>query len=185
VNVEASPASSAEATLLVRRARVDDAPEIANVHLNSWREAYQGLLPQDFLDSLPLTFKRRMVGWRSALEKPEPGMHVFVVEHVTNNVIVGFCSTAKARDDFFSGYSELTTIYLMNRFHGLKLGSDLLDKTWETLRAEGYKKSYCWVLKDNPTIGFYSRMGGTPTGREKTVTLGGKECVEVAYEWKL
>ncbi len=41
----------------VRQATVDDAAEIANVHLNSWREAYRKLLPQEFLDQLQINLK--------------------------------------------------------------------------------------------------------------------------------
>ncbi len=52
------------ADVTIRHATTDDAAEIANVHLNSWREAYRNLLPQDFLDQLPLTFKRRMSLWK-------------------------------------------------------------------------------------------------------------------------
>ncbi|MEZ4741946.1 MAG: hypothetical protein R3B45_05785 [Bdellovibrionota bacterium] len=38
--------------MLIRKARIEDAAEIANVHINSWREAYRGLLPESFLDFL-------------------------------------------------------------------------------------------------------------------------------------
>lgn len=37
------------ADIIIRKANFDDAPEIANVHLNSLREAYRGLLPQEYL----------------------------------------------------------------------------------------------------------------------------------------
>lgn len=38
------------ADTIIRKATIEDAAEIANVHLNSWREAYRNLLPQDFLE---------------------------------------------------------------------------------------------------------------------------------------
>jgi len=53
--------------IIVRQAAGEDASEIANVHLNSWREAYQGLLPQKFLDHLPLTFRRRKNYWQKTI----------------------------------------------------------------------------------------------------------------------
>src|SRR5665647_1820355 len=38
--------------LLVRRAEPQDAPVVARVHTASWRQAYRGLLPQEYLDAL-------------------------------------------------------------------------------------------------------------------------------------
>ena len=36
----------------IRAARMQDAPEIAVVHVRSWQAAYRGLLPQAYLDGL-------------------------------------------------------------------------------------------------------------------------------------
>jgi hypothetical protein len=38
--------------LTVRRAELRDAAGIAAVHVASWQEAYRGLLPQEYLESL-------------------------------------------------------------------------------------------------------------------------------------
>ena len=35
---------------MIRPATLNDAPEIARVHVASWRSTYQGLLPDDFLE---------------------------------------------------------------------------------------------------------------------------------------
>lgn len=48
----------------IRKAIREDAAEIANVHTNSWREAYQGLIEQSFLDDRPLHFKNRYELWK-------------------------------------------------------------------------------------------------------------------------
>jgi hypothetical protein len=40
--------------LVVRRAEPQDAPAVARVHVASWRQAYRGLLPQEYLDSLSI-----------------------------------------------------------------------------------------------------------------------------------
>ncbi|NOT80448.1 MAG: TIM44-like domain-containing protein [Bacteriovoracaceae bacterium] len=50
--------------IIIRQAKEGDCAEIANVHLNSWRKACKGLLPQEFLNQLALTFKRRMNMWK-------------------------------------------------------------------------------------------------------------------------
>ena len=36
----------------IRVAQAGDEPAIAKVHIQSWQEAYKGLIPQDYLDQL-------------------------------------------------------------------------------------------------------------------------------------
>ena len=43
--------------ITVRKAKLEDAAEIANVHVNSWREAYKGILEEDFLNARPFNLK--------------------------------------------------------------------------------------------------------------------------------
>ena len=45
----------------VRRARVEDAAEIARVHVDSWRTTYAGLVPADHLASL--SYERFEQNW--------------------------------------------------------------------------------------------------------------------------
>ncbi len=40
--------------MIIRPARVEDAAEMAGVHVQSWRSAYRGLVPQDFVDGLDI-----------------------------------------------------------------------------------------------------------------------------------
>lgn len=163
----------------IRKATPDDAAEIANVHLNSWREAYQNLLPQDFLDQLPLTFKRRMNMWKqTAIENKKP---IFVAE--AKNGVVGFSVFEPARDASMSGYGEVGAIYLLEKFKGKKIGAALLKSGMNELIKMNYSKAYCWVLEGNPTIKFYESSGATFNGMEKPEEIGGKKVKELAYEW--
>ncbi len=168
------------ADVTIRHATTDDAAEIANVHLNSWREAYRNLLPQDFLDQLPLTFKRRMSFWQQvASDSRKP---LFVAD--AKNGIVGFSFFEPARDESMKGYGEVGAIYLLEQFKGKKIGAALLKIGMQELIKMEYSKAYCWVLEHNPTIKFYERSGALFNGMEKTDEIGGKKVKELAYEWK-
>ena len=50
---------------LVRSAELDDATAIARVHVATWRSAYRGLLPDEFLASLGLSHYEER--WRRSL----------------------------------------------------------------------------------------------------------------------
>lgn len=45
--------------IVIRKAKLEGAVEIANVHISSLREAYKGLLPQAFLDERPFFLKKK------------------------------------------------------------------------------------------------------------------------------
>lgn len=51
------------------------------------------------------------------------------------------------------------------------------------MSSHGYKKSYCWVLKGNPTVRFYEGTGAKFSGHSKTDDIGGETFEELAYEW--
>ena len=40
-----------------------------------------------------------------------------------------------------------------------------------------------WVLAENPSRGFYEALGGAEV-RQQTITIGGRELVEIAYGWR-
>ncbi|MER3443492.1 MAG: GNAT family N-acetyltransferase, partial [Meiothermus sp.] len=73
--------------MTVRPARPDDAPAIARVHVDSWRETYAGIVPNEFLAGL--SYERREQMWRSGLEHPGWKGGLFVAEDPEHRV-VGF-----------------------------------------------------------------------------------------------
>lgn len=166
--------------VIIRKATADDAAEIANVHLNSWREAYRNLLPQDFLDQLPLTFKRRMNSWKQTAAMPDRAL--YVAEGKSG--IVGFSVFTPPRDKDMSEHGELGAIYLLEKFKGKGIGAALLKLGMQQLVAWKYSKAYCWVLQNNPTIEFYEKSGAVFNGMEKPDEIGGKKVKELCYEWK-
>jgi len=40
-----------------------------------------------------------------------------------------------------------------------------------------------WVLEDNPSLGFYLRMGGDVVGK-KSITIADDNLIELAVGWK-
>ena len=70
----------------VRRAEIDDAQAMAEVHIASWRWAYKGIMPDKVLDSLDVA--RRADSWRQGLANPKAP--VYVAEKAGE--IIGFVS---------------------------------------------------------------------------------------------
>jgi len=169
-------------SVMIRAARSDDAPEIANVHVNAWREAYKGLLPDGFLDGLPLSYKRRLAMWQEMIGSPE-GHGIFVAESEKHGVI-GFASVGPPRDDEFKTSGELTTLYLLKAYQKRGLGAALMKAGFAALQRDGYASAYCWVLGGNDTIDFYKHNGARLLPEsEKVEEIGGAKAPHLVCFW--
>ncbi len=167
--------------ITIRKASVDDAAEIANVHINSWREAYKGLLPQEFLDERPLNFKNRYELWKKVTQNFE---QVTLVAESVDHGIVGFVNGTHGRDEDKKDWCEVWCIYLLEKYHGKKIGLNLLKQYFDALIDKGFSKGYLWVLDNNPTISFYEKVGGRYSGRDKEDEIAGQKVKELMYEWE-
>ena len=164
----------------IRIAEAGDEHAIASVHIKSWQEAYHGLIPQDYLDALPSEFESRVKMWTNLLANPQ--RWAWVAEN--GNGIVGFVLFGPPRDPHREGFIELGAIYLLASEKGKGTGFSLLSAGFNKMRDLGFKKSYCWVLENNPTIKFYERSGAKFSGQAKDDEIGGKHFKELAYDWE-
>jgi ribosomal protein S18 acetylase RimI-like enzyme len=165
----------------IRRARADDAPAIAAVHVAAWREAYAGLLPARLLRSLSV--EEAVLKWRPMLSVPHPAVFVAMRPDQT---VAGFGSCGPQRAaalaaDGFAG--EIEAIYLLAADQGQGLGRRLMAAMARALIAEGLGSAALWVLRDNQrSRGFYEALGGELVGAR--VEMRGRVAFqEVAYGW--
>jgi len=164
--------------IIVRKATFEDSAEIANVHINSWREAYKGLISEDFLNDRPLYFKNRYELWKKVTVNES---QVTLVAECEKNGIVGFVNGTNGRDNGLKDYAEVWCIYLLEKYHGKKIGFNLLKSYFDAHIELGFSKGYLWVLADNPTISFYEKVGGKHNGKTAEDEIGGEKVTELCY----
>ena len=163
---------------MVRSATPADASAIANVHVDSWRTSYRGILPDEFLASLSESGYRER--WTRLLSD---GSNLIYAAEDAGQVI-GFASGGRERagEDGFSG--ELYAIYLLEAFKRRGLGRELVRATVAGLRGLGIDDMIIWALTDNqPARAFYERLGGVFI-RAQPIVIGSVTLEEVAYGWR-
>lgn len=163
----------------IRPAKPGDEKQLAQVHIQSWQEAYRGLIPQEYLDNLKSELDERTKMWTNIMGNPK--RWAWVAEGP--NGIVGFSLFGPPRDSGKENHIELGAIYLLASEKNKGIGFSLLSAGFNKMRDLGYKKAYCWVLENNPTIKFYERSGAKFSGQIKQDEIGGKNFNELAYEW--
>ncbi|PLR75192.1 GNAT family N-acetyltransferase [Bacillus sp. V3-13] len=164
--------------MIIRAAIEKDADGIAEAHVKSWRETYQGIVSQQFLDELSKDERLKM--WKQMLSAPQPGAAVFVAEE--KGKIIGFASFGKERTGELEADSELYAIYLLKEYKGKKVGTMLFKRGAEALLANGFSSLVVWVLNDNPSRLFYESFKPVKL-TEQMINIGGNEYKETAYYW--
>lgn len=155
-----------------RLAADDDLAAVARVYVRSWRHAYWGIVPQDFLDTLSEGF------WQLGLEQSVD--RTFVARE--GGEIVGVCTYGPARVEAFAGWGEVVSLYVQPERMGRGIGSKLLDPALDALAIEGYENVYLWVLADNaPARAFYEKRGFQLLERENAVEIAGERLLEACY----
>ncbi|OXM63825.1 GNAT family N-acetyltransferase [Amycolatopsis vastitatis] len=142
--------------IAVRAATVADAPAIGEIHVASWRAAYAGLLPEEFLARL--SAEARAASWARRIGDPAIPGRVLVVED--EGVVAGFAAF---------GPGQLYALYLLPEYWGRGLGRLLHDRVVEELSGDS---AVLWVLATNERAkAFYVRQGWVDDGARQTETI--------------
>ena len=169
--------SSATEPVEIRPARVEDARAISQVHIESWRATYPGIVPQDYIDSLDVDVFTERWGNRLAAH---PEMLIYVAE--AGQRICGFASGGPARAELAGFSGELYAIYLIPESQSKGIGSRLFWTVADGLQGGGCSGMHVWVLDQNPSKGFYRQMGGRELSSAE-IEVGGRCLKKVSYGW--
>lgn len=167
----------------IRRARPQDAPAMAQVHVAAWRSAYAGILPDAYLQALSAT--REAAAYEHAILARSGGHAGFVAvadaQEDGAQGIIGFATGGLARRPSLAE-GEVETLYLLDDFRDRGIGRRLMRASASHLASLGVQSAFAWVLADNPARWFYERLGARLMARER-VAIGGRALTQLAYGW--
>ncbi len=160
---------------MIRKATIEDAPRIAEIHIFGWRSAYRGILPDEYLFSGLSVCKRAI-----SLEKAFMGNRDEVFVHDDGGILKGFMTVGMCRNEDKKGSFELYGLYIEPLFKRQGIGKELLSLFEAEARNRACTEAVLWVLKDNHDArAFYESMGYSPDGAELTLERFGR--IEVRY----
>lgn len=146
----------------LREPTLSDAPQIAELHVATWREAYSHLLPQDFFSVERVQSRHQM--WNHILGNPREEWSINIAE--SRGQIIGFAFFGPSigpEGQELPRDRQLYSIYVAAEHHGTGVGQALLDAT------AGDGPAMLWVARDNPrAVAFYLRNGFEFDGAEQT-----------------
>ena len=130
------------------------------VHWQTWREAYDDLLPADFQETMTLERCRFF-----SQKYPENTLIA-----MDGKKVVGFISYGNFCDEAIQA-GEIIALYVLKDYYGKGVSKQLMHAAFVAL--DQFSEIYLWVLKDNKrAIAFYQKMGFTFDGQEQILELG-------------
>jgi ribosomal protein S18 acetylase RimI-like enzyme len=148
----------------VRQATIADARRIAQIHVETWRAAYRGQMPDAVLDNLDV--EKRAGFWNTHLTSQPSG--TFVAE--LKREVIGFCDLIPSRDKGSDPkeVGEIAAIYVHPEFWRNGAGEALCRFALRAARLQKYVSVTLWVLTSNVAARkFYETMGFSLDGAAK------------------
>jgi len=164
-------------TLLeIRRAKMSDAPDVAETHDEAWRSAYRGIIPGAELEKL--VNRRGPDWWDSAIRK---GSRITLLQF--GDRVAGYANYGRNRARSLHFEGEIYELYLRPEFQGLGFGRRLFTAARRDLLQSGLKSMVIWALSDNDAATeFYRALGGRMVARSSE-KFGPKSLDKVAFAW--
>ncbi len=162
----------------VRKADANDAADISSIHAMSWKSAYQGMVPQAYLDNL------KEDNWTTFFRKALSDGTLSALVICDGDKTAGCAAYGRSRDDNRPGWGEIVSIYLHPDYFGKGYGERLIKGAMDALAQQGRHQIYLWVLRENARARrFYEKHGFEHGGDECTVDIMDQMLIDLRYEY--
>ena len=159
----------------IRPAALADAERIGEIHIRSWKKAYRGILPADFLASLSV--EAWADRWRRDLAALSDHELALVVENGSS--VYGFARLGPSAD---GNHAEIQAIYLDPDHWRKGWGRLLMVAAEASLAGLGWMDAILWVLEKNEAARrFYEALGWEAEPRRALLNIGGADVQELRY----
>lgn len=164
---------------LVRPVTPADVPSVVALQIASWRAAYAGIIPDDYLRAMSTA--EREGRHLERLRRAGPRSAYLLAERAGS--VVGMALTGPVRDADLDPeqVGEVQALYAAPDAWSTGVGAALMDSCLDHLRCAGFARVALWVLERNGRARrFYERWGLTTDGARRLEDLGAP-VAEVRY----
>ena len=141
-----------ETNFKIREATINDVSAIAALHVETFNETH-GFHPNG------PTYELREYQWQKLFQDNEHSWFCFVIED-ENRKLIGFAKGQPYDEQLYEFSGELNKIYLLKKYHRIGLGQQLICKVAHEFIHRGINSMLLFGDAQNPSNGFYERMGG-------------------------
>jgi 3-deoxy-manno-octulosonate cytidylyltransferase (CMP-KDO synthetase) len=160
-----------------RKAKIEDVPAIAALHVESWQKSFVGIVPQEFLNEMSV--EKRIQAFNQNFQE-NTSYQIFVAEH-SERGIVGFADFGEPRvNKEFD--AELYAVYFLPEFQRKGIGGNLIRLCQKQMIGNRMTSMFLETLAASPYKSFYEKLGGRIVG-ESMHKLANIEYKTLIYGW--
>lgn len=164
----------------IKRAAPQDAIIISRIYAATWKEAYIGMVPQEYLDQLPETH------WVDSFHE-WIRLDRFRADILYQDALpIGAVAYGRTPEKMSAGWGEIQSLYVLPAYQKMGFGKILIEYAMQELKKLEYKHCYVWVLDENQNArDFYHHLGFKMTEETITVKILEKELTDYKYTKEL
>ncbi len=156
-----------------------DVDALASLHAASWREAYRGILPDEFLAGPVLRDREQL--WANRFATPNDSMTV--IKAMADGLLLGFGCVLLDGDRIWG--ADLDNLHVKPGMKRLGIGRQLLSRCREWIGSKDpHRPMYLWVLEANHSArAFYESEEGRAGERRNIEVTSGIYANAIRYSW--
>lgn len=159
----------------------NDCAQIAQIQVDSYRNAYASMLPTEYLANF--TYEEQEQDWRSLLS--DENKDILRVAEIGNGILAGYAlgRPGVILENAFE--SELVALHVRKSHQRQGVGQKLIATMAAELHRLGCRSMLLWTLESNSARQMYEKLGGVLVGKKPWDGNQefGLEVYEVAYGW--
>jgi GNAT superfamily N-acetyltransferase len=165
--------------LEIRPVTAGDVEVMARIHAESWRDAYRGILRDEYLDGDILSERQAL--WRARFQRPKPGQVGLLA--LSGTIAIGFAFAFPGAHARWG--TLLDNLHVLPSQRGGRVGTRLLHAlTGHVMRHHPGEGLFLWVYELNTrTRMYYERLGAKQIERAEITAPGGGTVAEWLYAW--
>lgn len=162
--------------MILRRANIYDATDIAKVHFKVWNDFHKERVSEPFLKHFNFEYRKKY--WIRFINE---NRICFVVEEKGGS-IDGFIVPGLKRLSETENVGEILLHYVNNNHNFMQNFSSLLLVSAMLYRKNNANSMYTWIHREHSNIEKYKLLGGTETSA-KVDRMDSKDIIKIRLDW--
>jgi len=163
-------------SLCIRKATLDDAYNLSYVHAMSWKEAYKGIVPDEYTDARTVEAGIEKMQ-KMIISKPDAN---YIAE--LDSKAIGRLAIHECYDKDSPNFGEIGALYILPEYWRKGYGKQIAAFALAELKTRGYSSVSLWTLEASTRARrFYESVEFVLDGTQKTLDLG-KPLTAVRYK---
>lgn len=165
-----------------RQAQIGDELELAEISLNSWKDAFKEFLDKSFLENLSLS--KSIDVCKSIINSKTNNQKIILASLKNDNKKIGFINFCHLPGLTQSGErGEVIALHVLKEYQNMGVGKYLFKSALNVLFFEECLSVITWILQDNlKSKNFFEKVGGAFT-ISGIRNIGGTEYKQDCYLW--